>query len=168
MKNIFYKKACPSSRMVGKMRGITVVELLVVIAVIGIIILIAFPQFSRMRENQLIKNATVDVLSVIEKARSQTLSSLNSSEYGVRFQPDQVIIFKGKVFSGSAVDNETIDIIPPASISNITLNEVSGSEMNMYFNRLSGVPSASGTITINTTNIQKIITISATGMASVN
>lgn len=156
--NISYKKT----------RGITVVELLAVIAVIGIIILIAFPQFSRMRENQVIKNATADVLSVIEKARSQTLSSLNSSEYGVRFQSDRVIIFKGKVFSESAADNETVNIISPASISNITLNGVSGSEMNMYFSRLSGTPSASGTVTINTTNIQKIITISATGMASVN
>lgn len=156
--NIFYKKA----------RGITIVELSVVIALIGIIILIMFPQFSRMRENQVIKNATVDILSVIEKARSQTLSSLNSSEYGVRFQPDRVIIFKGKVFSESATNNETINIISPASISNITLNGVSGNEMDMYFNRLSGTPSASGTVTISTTNIQKIVTISATGMASVD
>jgi len=146
-------------------RGISLVEVLVVIAIVGIIAAIVFPQFSKMKENQVIKNATAETLSAIEKARSQTLSSLNSSEYGVHFQSDKVIIFKGKVFSDSAIDNENIEIVSPANISSTNF---SGGGANVFFNRLSGSPSTTGTITIDTTNMQKIITISATGTASIN
>ena len=154
------KKACPPTR-----RGITAVELLVVIAVLGIIFSITIPQFSKIRENQVLKSAISDILSSLNKAQSQTLASLNSSSYGVHFQSDKVIIFKGTAFSDSDLNNEIINIISPATISNIMLTE--GSE-NIYFNRLSGVPSVTGSIVISSTNFTKTITISAVGAVSVN
>ena len=142
-------------------QGITVMELLIVLAVLGIIFSVALPQFSKTRELQVLKSGVNDILSSINKARSQTLSSLNSSEYGVHFQADKVIIFKGIVFSAGATDNEIINITSPASIENFTF-----AEGNIYFHRISGAPSATGIVTISTTNYSKIITISATGMAS--
>src|SRR3989338_1858249 len=107
-------------------KGITAVELLVVIVVLGIIFSVALSQFSKFRENQVLKTAVNDVLSSLNKARSQTLSSLNSSEYGVHFQSDRVIIFKGAVFSAEDPDNETISILAPAAIFDVTLNGVGG------------------------------------------
>lgn len=140
-------------------------EALILVAVLGLIVLIILPQFSKIRENQVLKAGVQDTLSSINKARGKTLSSLNSSEYGVHFQSDKVIIFKGKIFSALSPDNETINIITPASISNISLV---GGGSDIYFNRLLGVPSATGAITISTTSYNKIITISATGVASSN
>jgi Tfp pilus assembly protein FimT len=148
--------------------GVTIMELLAVMAVIGVLVLIVLPQFSKIKENQVLKNGVQDILSSINKARTQTLSSLNSSEYGVHFQADKVIIFKGTVFSAVASDNEEIDIISPASISDVQLGAGSPSTGDMYFSRLSGNPSTTGTVTISTTNFSKVITISATGTASVN
>jgi len=146
------------------------IELLIVFATLGIIFSIIIPQFSKMRENQTLKNGARDVLSSLDKARSQTLASLNSSEYGAYFQADKIIIFKGTDFSDSDANNETINIITPASISNVTINSVSGVSGNIYFNRLSGAPSNTGinTITVSTASYSKIITISATGVASVD
>jgi len=155
----FYKKGLAAQM------GMTIMELLVIVAVLGIILSIVLPQFSKIKENQVLKSATSDVLSSVNKARSQTLSSLSSSEYGVHFQSDQVIIFKGTVFSAGAGDNEIINIIPPAAISTITLT---GGGSDIYFNRLSGVPSASGSIIVSSTNFTKTITISATGATSVD
>ncbi len=149
-------------------KGITIVEILVVLATIGIMVGVIIPQFSKTRESQVLKSAVADILASIDKARGQTLSSLNSSEYGVHFESSKIIIFKGKVFSSSAADNETIDITTPASITNVNLGGVSGSSGDMYFNRLYGVPSMTGTITLATDNFSKIITISATGIASVD
>ncbi|MDO8659039.1 MAG: type II secretion system protein [Candidatus Parcubacteria bacterium] len=146
-------------------KGFTIMEALILVAVIGLIVLIVLPQFSKIRENQVLKTGVQDILSSIDKARSKTLSSLNSSEYGVHFQADKVIIFKGIVFSDISPDNETINIISPASITNISLV---GGGSDIYFNRLLGVPSKTGTVTIATTNYNKIITISATGVASSN
>lgn len=155
MKN-FYKK------------GMTIVEVLIVIVVLGAIFLIVAPQFSKIRENQVIKSGVEDLVSSLDQAHGDTLSSLNSSEYGVHFQSDKVIIFKGKIFSSEAPDNKTTYIVSPASITNVTFNGVSSTSGDVYFSRLSGAPSVTGTITISTDSYSKIITISATGVASVN
>lgn len=152
MKN-FYKK------------GITIPEILIVIAVLGVIFSIVIPQFSKMRESQALKNGAQDILSSLNKARSQTLASLNSSEYGVHFQSDKVIIFKGTGFSDGDVNNETIDIATPATISNINLV---GGGNDIYFNRLSGIPDKNGSVTVSTSSYSKIITVSAVGVASSN
>ena len=149
-------------------KGITVIELLIVITVLGIIFSVALPRFSKIRESQVLKDAASDVLSSLNKAQSQTLASVNSSSYGVHFQSDKVIIFKGKVFSASDANNETISITVPASVSNVTLAGVSGNSGDVYFSRLSGTPSQTGTVTVSTSSSSKVITISATGSASMN
>jgi Tfp pilus assembly protein FimT len=163
MKN-FYQKVCPQclQHNCGR-RGITVAELLVIIAAIGLLALIVLPQFSKTRELQTLKDGVQNILSSIDKARGETLSSLNSSSYGVHFQSDKVIIFKGTVFSANDANNETVSFTSPASISNIALGT---GVSDIYFNRLSGAPSHSGTVTISTTSYSKIITIWATGVAS--
>jgi Tfp pilus assembly protein FimT len=149
-------------------RGITIVELIIVLAVLGMIFMIIIPQFSAMRENQVLKGAVSDVLSSLDQAKSKTLASLDSSSYGVHLESDRVIIFKGTVFSANDINNETMSITAPASISNVTLAGVSGDSGDVFFNRLSGSPSATGTITVSIPSISKIITISATGGVSVN
>jgi len=154
--NNFYKK------------GISVIEILVVLAVIVFFISIVLFEFSKSREQQVLKNALVDSLSSINKARTQTLSSLNSSVYGIHFESDKVIIFKGTVFDNNDSSNEIINIISPANISNVTLGGVSGATGEMYFNRLYGAPSKTGTITISTNSFSKTLTISATGSVSSN
>ena len=134
-------------------KGMTLLEILVVIAVLGILLSIVLPQFSKIKENQVLKNAVEDVMSVLRSAESQSLASMNSSEYGVHFQSDQVILFKGKTFSIGAADNKITNIILPASISNVTLAGISANTGDVYFERLSGVPSKIGIITISTSSV---------------
>jgi Tfp pilus assembly protein FimT len=150
------------------MQGITTIEILIVLAVLGILFSVVTPQFSKIRENQVLKSAVQDVASSLHKARSQTLSSIDSSSYGVHLQADKVIIFKGDTFIEEDASNEEIAIIDPASISDVTLSGVSGSSGDIYFERLSGAPSESGTLTLTTGSFSKTITISATGAVSVN
>lgn len=149
-------------------RGISFIEILIVAAIIGIIVLLALPAFSPIKESQVLNNAVENVVSALNKARAQTLSSLDSSEYGVYFESDQIVIFKGKVFSAGDHENESIEITPPATISNVALGGVSESEGELYFARLSGVPDKTGTITISMPSSTKTITISATGVISKN
>jgi len=141
--------------------------MLVVVAGIGLLVAIVLPQFSKSREQQVLKSGVEDTLSSIDKARTETLSSLNSSTYGVHFQSDKVIIFQGTSYTGGNA-NETVNIVTPARISNVTLGGVSGSSGDVYFNRLSGSPSTTGTVTLSTSSFSRIITISATGVASSN
>lgn len=147
-------------------RGIGTIELIIIAAVLGIIVSVVLPQLSQSRERAVLNGAVGDILSSLNKARSQTLAGADSSAYGVRLEADKVIIFKGAVFSAGAPGNEEINILSPAGITNVTLGGVNGVSGELYFNRLSGTPSKSGTITLSSTSLTKVITISATGAAS--
>jgi len=149
-------------------KGITLLEVIIVIAIVGILIAVVSPQFSKMKNSQIIKNASSDIVSSLNKAQSQTRASLNSSPYGVHFQSDKIIIFKGINFSANDANNQNINIVSPAIISNIALT---GGVTDIYFNRLTGLPSGTGTITVSISSdasLTKIITISATGLGSIN
>jgi len=149
-------------------KGISFLEIIIVVAIIGILSAIVMPQFSKIKNAQIIKSASEDVLSVLNKARSQTLASLNSQQYGVHFETNRVIIFIGTVYDANSASNEIINISLPATISNISLT--SGAT-EIYFNRLNGTPSKTGTITISIpsdSSYTKIVTVSGAGGASLN
>ncbi|HPS21418.1 MAG TPA: prepilin-type N-terminal cleavage/methylation domain-containing protein [Candidatus Paceibacterota bacterium] len=148
-----------------KSKGISVIEMLVVVAVIGILLAVVLPQFSGVKNAQVLNSAAQDVVSTLNKARSQTLASLDSSEYGVHFQSDKIVLFKGTSYSSSSSNNEDVNMISPATISNINFT---GSATNIYFSRLTGSPSASGTATISVGEKTKTITVSSTGIVSLN
>ncbi len=155
MKNIFTK-------------GFSVVEALVVIAGLALVVAIVIPQFSKIRERETLKSGVENIISAVDKARTKTLASVNSSSYGVHFQSDQVIIFKGVAYSALDANNENIIITTPATISNVTLGGVSGSSGDIYFNRIYGSPNTTGTVTVSTGNYSKVITISSGGGVSSN
>lgn len=146
-------------------KGITMIELIIVVSIIVILISITLPRFSEMRSIEVLKTATADVLSSVEKAHSESISSVDSSEYGVHFETNNVIIFKGTAYTISAADNETIPVISPATISSISLT---GGVVDIYFDRLTGASSATGTVTVSNGSNSKILTISTAGSISSN
>ena len=146
-------------------KGFAILEILIVLAIMGLLLAVVVPSLKTMRNNQLLKAVASDVFSALDKARSQTLSSINFSEYGVHFESDEIVIFKGTVYSSSDASNENISVTSPASISDINLT---GGAEGLYFNKLSGVPDKTGTITVSVAAVSRIITISATGVASMD
>ncbi len=151
-----------------RQKGITLMEILVVLAILIFLVSVVLAQFSDIKENQVLKNALEDAASALRDAQSKSLASLDSSEYGVRFESDRVIIFKGKVFSEVASDNQIIDIISPANITDVTLAGVSASSGELYFEKLSGAPSKTGVVTVATPSSEKTITIFATGSVGID
>ena len=149
-----------------KNKGISGIELILVAAILGILMAVVMPEFGRSRERATLDGAVGDILSTVSEARSKTLGSVNSSSYGVHFTPNEVIIFKGTSFSAGDPNNEEVSIVSPAAITNVTLGGVSASSGNFYFQRISGSPSKSGTVTISSPAYSKIITLTATGSAS--
>ncbi len=144
-------------------RGFTLIEIMVVLGIMVLIIAVVLPAFSKMRDNQLLKSTTADVFSSLNKAKSQTLSSVSSSEYGVHFESDKIVIFKGTTYSSSDPNNEIVLITSPASISSISLT---GGAVDLYFNRLTGAPNKTGSITVAVSSLSKAVTISGTGAIS--
>ena len=149
-------------------KGLTFIEVAIVIAIIGIISAVTMPQLSKMRNLQILKSSSEDIMSVLNKARSQTIASLNSQQYGVHFETNKIVIFTGITYNQDSASNEITNISLPAKISSISL---AGGAVNVYFNRLNGTANNTGTITTSISSdasLTKTITISATGGFSIN
>jgi hypothetical protein len=103
------------------------------------------------------------VLSTLAAAREKTLAGINNSQYGVHFQSDRLILFRGASYPGTTV--QTIDLDSTITIPTITL---AGGGTNVIFNRLTGATAQTGTIVVRLASDATqsiIITIAATGAA---
>ena len=146
----------------SKENGITIVELLVVLGILALLLALIVPVFMTLKNNETLKGTSEYILSSIDQARSETLASVNTSSYCVHFQTNQIVVFKGTVYSSSDPNNEVIPVLSPAILSNLP--------SDFYFNRLTGEPNFSTpvTVTVSVSSSSKTITISPTGIASMN
>lgn len=152
-----------------KNRGISIIEIIIVIAIIGIISSIVMLNLSSFRNEQALRNTTMDIVSFLNKARQKTLSSLNSTNYSVHFETNKAVLFTGSVYSSLDTTNESLIFSPSVAIpTSGGINIGGGSDVT--FERLTG-DTIGGTVVvklISDPTKQKIITINKTGVTSSN
>ncbi len=139
-------------------------ETIIIVAVSIILFAIIVSAFSGFNKNQSLNSTSSEVVSVLNEARALTLASLDNKAYGVHFQSDKVILFKGSVFSSSDPDNKITTISSKISISNISLN---GGGDDIIFQRLTGKTDQDGTITLSLVSDpskSKTITVGVSGI----
>lgn len=160
MKNILYKN-----------KGITFLEVMIAMAILVLIITVVTPSLSSFRNQQSLKNTTDDIVSLLNQARMQTLSSQNSTYYSVHFESGRAVLFTGGTFTEPNGTNKQITfdgrVLIPAS-GGINLF---GGGTNISFTRLTGDTNQYGTIIIRLVSDatkQKTITINKLGIASTN
>ena len=139
-------------------------ETIIIVAVSIILFAIIVSAFSGFNKNQSLNSTSSEVVSVLNEARALTLASLDNKAYGVHFQSNKVIFFKGSVFSSSDPDNKITTISSKISISNISLN---GGGDDIIFQRLTGKTDQDGTITLSLVSDpskSKTITVGVSGI----
>ena len=156
-----------------KTKGISLVEILVVISIIGIILAVATTSLSDFRNSQALRNTADDIISLLNQARSQTLASKNLISYGVHLGLDRATLFAGTSYTESDPNNQVIMfdnsvVILDGTPGGINLN---GYEVDVIFDRLTGDTDQYGTIILQSNkdiNKQKTITINKIGVISSN
>lgn len=143
--------------------GFTLIELIMVIAIMALLFGIFLGTFVKFRKNQALAMDTDTVISLLRQARNQTLSSKNSASYGVHFTAPKVTIYTGPTYSSGATDNQDFTLSSTDTILTITL---SGGGSDVLFNRLTGETSQNGTVVISSPGISetKTVTIYKTGL----
>jgi len=142
-------------------------EILIVIAIIGILIAISVTVFKRFNSLERISKDAELVVEVIRQARSRTVASEGAQVYGVHFESGSVTLFTGSTYSAGALDNQVYLLTVPNTISTITL---SGGGSDVLFARLTGEATKNGTITLTSpqTPRTKVVTIYKTGLVESN
>ncbi len=154
-----------------KNKGITVIEIIIVISIIVALSAIILPSLSSFRRERSLDNATQDIISMLNKARNDTVSSLNSMAYGVHFESDKVTYFQGPTFNSIASSNVVLLLDPSVNIPSTGGINLGGGGSDVIFTRLTGDTVNYGTIILQLTSDatrQKTITISKTGAISSN
>lgn len=154
---------------INQKSGVTFIEVVIVITIILIVSSIVVMGLSKFRNEQALKNTTVDIVSILNKARQNTLSSINSTNYGVHFDTDKMVLFTGPAYFIGVATNEPSVFSTAVSIPTVGgLNIGGGSDV--VFERLTG-ETVGGTIhieLISDPTKQKTITIDKTGLISSN
>lgn len=148
--------------------GFTVVEILVALAVAGIVALIVTGSFSKAVPREALDKETGIVISLLDQARNQTLSSKKAAVYGVHFESAKAVLFTGSAYSGLDPSNV---IEPLNSLVKIASTSLSGGGSEVIFKRLTGETAQSGTVTLSLVadaSQTKTITVFGTGLAQSN
>jgi Tfp pilus assembly protein FimT len=145
-------------------RGVSALEILIAISIATALTIFVVSTFSGFKSNQELNSSVEIGISLLQDARSKTLSSKDASQYGVHFELGKAVLFKGTVYSAVDPNNDDVLISQNVEISGISLQ---GGGSEVIFKRLTGETDQYGTITFrlksNTANT-KIITVIATGI----
>lgn len=140
--------------------GFSLIEVLVVIAIVGVIIGIVTLPFMAFRQQQALQNSTNGLVAVLNDARTKTFAALNNTTYSVYLTSSAAILFTGTVYDSAAATNESYTFESPVTAS----WSLQGGGDTISFDRLKGSTSQYGTISLTLLGgATRTVTINALG-----
>lgn len=138
------------------------IEVILVVAVIGILVLIAAPFLSDSITRSDLDIASVEAVDALREARSSAMSGKGGGRFGVHFETSKFVFFTGAAYSaidpGNVVHTYGGDVI----MSNIT---ITGGGSDVHFATHKGEPMENGTIVFSESGgNSRTITVSAVGL----
>lgn len=124
--------------------GFSLIELLIVLAIMAILTTITISTFVSSRKTEALSKDTEAVIEILEQARNQTISSKNASAYGVNFSTSSLTLFAGTSYSSSDPNNQTTAL----SFGTTLTTTLPSGTTAIVFNRITGETNQSSTVTI--------------------
>lgn len=140
--------------------GFTLVEILVVIGMLAFIGTLTFQVLGRFRSASELDSGVRQVIALLRTAQSKTLAAESDTRFGVHFERDRAILFRGASYTPTSTANETVLLPRSLVIDPITL---SGGGADVLFDRLTGRTAHQGNVTIRTDSASRVVTIEASG-----
>lgn len=150
------------------MKGFTLVELLIVFAIVGILTTLGIAAYNSYNSNQTVQSSAADVETMLNTAKSRSLTQVIPTSCGVvpvtGYQVDVTIAAQQYTLSAKCGSLQVITTanLPP----NVTF--AAGSTPSVFFNISTGTVASTATISITGFGKTKKVTVSPTGDVSVN
>jgi prepilin-type N-terminal cleavage/methylation domain-containing protein len=127
--SLFYKKEA---------KGFSLLEMVMVIAVLGVISSATIPMYRKYQVNSDLNNAQALITQGISRARELAQSGKNDSAWG--FSPQNGTLYQGNSYPARTTTSDELYAIP----STITVSGIT----DISFTKISGKPSTNGNITL--------------------
>ena len=145
------------NNLCAKNRGFTIIELIIVIALVSILGLLSVAFFSRSLLANAVVNTEDEFAGELRKAQLYSMmGKQNGGVWGVAYSANTLYLFKGSSFATrSTAFDETYTVNPNVIVSGLT---------EVEFSHMTGTPSAQPTIVIKSSNTSRTITINSQGI----
>lgn len=136
-----------------RVAGFTLIEILVVVAILGVISVMSFPFYSRLISQNNVSDTVNNLVETLRKAQSYSLAGKDGSDWGVKYSNSSFVLLREST-------NTTFDTYNLPTTINLTgLNHI-------VFSRPTGLPNVTGTFNISGGNETKSVTLNYEGVAS--
>ncbi len=153
---------------ISKNSGMSLVEVLIVVALFGIIVGIVGFSFSGYRNSQALSNAENETVALVNEARSRTLAGDSANAYGIHLEASRVVLFVGSSFIDTATSNRVVSFDNTITMTSLSL---AGGGSDVIFKKLTGGTDQYGSFVlqqISNPSNQKTININKLGSMSYN
>ncbi len=127
------------------MNGFTLIEVLIVVGIVMILVGLVVAGFSIFRKEADLGHTAEEIISALRLAQNKTLASEAAEQYGVHFETNKYVLFKGTVYNASATDNVIFNLPFNVEIDTIGL---AGGQSEAIFERVSGLTEKFGQISL--------------------
>lgn len=148
-------------------KGFTAIEILMVIAILGVLLAVILPSFTNFRRASLLNTDTMNLVTLINRARLLSISAKDDNQFGIHLESGKAVLFKGATYSAGASTNETHTFSTGLTLSSIAIN---GGGSEILFEKVTGAASQNATTTLLVTGTTSSTTvlILPTGIATIN
>ncbi len=147
-------------------RGVTALELLIVIAILGVLVSVVVPSFLNFRRSSILNTETLQMVTLINKARLSSISSKGDQQYGVHFEATKIVFFQGTTYVAGAGTNEEHVFDQALTLTSIIVN---GGGSDTVFQKITGSTAQNATTTlrvVGSTTASSTIVVRPTGVAT--
>ena len=144
-------------------KGLSLIEVLIVIFIIVLLVSISTLSYRFFERGTELESASQEILAVLKLVQTKTLASEKASQYGLHFENDRYILFKGNLYQAGALENKIYQLPSRLEIYQINLSDGGN---DVVFKRISGESEQNGTIAlriVSEPSRSKTITIDASG-----
>lgn len=154
--------------LVAISRGFSLVELLVVVAIMGILAVLLSGVFTNFRNAQTLRIGASSAASVFERARALSVAGANGTMHGVHIASTTLTLFEGPVYVSGDPSNKITRMLNDLTVVGGT--QLAGGSLDVIFDQLTGTTAQSGRIVLQAGGgaaRQRTLILSRQGIVSV-
>jgi prepilin-type N-terminal cleavage/methylation domain-containing protein len=157
-------------------RGFTVMEVLTVVAMIGIVAVVASPLLSAGQVRADARRFATEATDAIREAQASVMSGKNDARFGVHFEGSRFVLFQGATYAPADPNNVVHQLSGLVSITAVSLSPGGACTLpagtgncDLHFAGRKGAPTETGSVTFtDAEGNAKTVTVNAAGMVDVN